>query len=228
MNISYVIKEIVQTQTGMEKSFCGGKPIIPSGMDLPICGLCGVEQTFFFQVEFPIDHFWHGFSMALFQCTSCVDANHLIPEIAVYDSNRSIPKDFLENIRLNYAIFVFKTTDGKIIESYSEKILFRNWKLHKKKPSKKNIFIDGEPIWIMEDETPFSYENQKMGFLMQIPKDHDFETKDNAPRQRKISFIRSKPGYIEESIYRLFIGNACYFFGNETPNNPRIYVLVQK
>jgi hypothetical protein len=79
-------------------SFIGGKPCLPSDKTVPVCKLCGAEQTFFYQVAFPKGHIWENTSMAVFFCTSCVDENYLIPKMiddVLLDAN--IKKGFLND-----------------------------------------------------------------------------------------------------------------------------------
>ena len=71
-----IFQSALNKQIEEDLSFVGGYPRIPSESGLPECRLCRSRQTFFFQVAFPPEHPWSGLSLAVFQCTACVDENY--------------------------------------------------------------------------------------------------------------------------------------------------------
>lgn len=107
MESSYLLKldQSNQKQNESDLSFIGGQPCIPPSIEMPVCELCGAEQTFFFQVAFPEGHVWQGLSMAVFACTSCAHEEYLIPEMLQGAlPNADIPEGFLDSYQRNFKI----------------------------------------------------------------------------------------------------------------------------
>ncbi|MBW8351616.1 hypothetical protein K0H71_19555 [Bacillus sp. IITD106] len=231
MESSYVIEvDTVDTkQNEHDLSFIGGHPRIPESIEIPICQLCGVKQTFFFQMAFPQDHFWHDFSMAVFACTSCADEEYLIPEM-LQDAlpGINIPKDFLKTYQKNFKIIIFETKEGVIRKDYIEKVQFKRWNL--KPTSEINLGqnkLGGNPQWLLDDEAPATYANSiPMFFLMQLMEGMKFEIVEDAPPQIILN-LRGQPEPSKHRYYELFLANYLYFFGTKDRSNPLVYILTQ-
>ncbi|WP_312476295.1 hypothetical protein [Neobacillus sp.] len=231
MESSYILKvdPSHQQQNESDRSFIGGYPSIAASMEIPVCQLCGAEETFFFQVDFPESHEWHDLSMAVFACTSCAHEEYLIPEM-LQDTlpGVDIPKGFLESYQRNFKIIMFETKEGILRKDYKEKVQFKRWNLT---PVSETAIsenkIGGHPNWLLEDETPSSYNSTvPMFFLMQLMEDFTFDIVLDAPPQIVIS-LRGKPEPSKHRYYELFIANQLYFFGTNNRSEPLVYILTQ-
>jgi len=101
-----------------DQSYIGGKPTLPEDWEIPLCKLCGREQTFFFQVAFPEGYEWAGSSLAVFACTSCASEDYAIPELLDVLQEAVIPDGFLETYQTNFRFFVFGTLSARIRNDY--------------------------------------------------------------------------------------------------------------
>jgi hypothetical protein len=85
--------------------------------------------------------------------------------------------------------------------------------------------IGGRPKWVLENEAPRRVANSDATFLFQLREDLEFDTVEGAPPQIDLgldgSAVPGNPGR-----YRLFLGNAIYFFGARDPSS-LVYVLTQ-
>lgn len=216
-------------QTENDVTFFGGIPRIPPNAEMPICKLCGSQQTFFFQVAFPQGHAYRGFSLAVFQCTACVDVNHFIPQMLNgILQGIDIPEGFLESYQINFRFFVFDTAQGILRKDYPEKVRFRRLKVEEidnlMLPQNK---IGGTPNWLLEDESPGTYASKtKMTFLLQLIPDCRFELLPGSPPQMELS-LQGVPKPSRLPYYQLFLGNAVYFFGTEDPRLGFVYAITQ-
>ncbi|MFK9094438.1 hypothetical protein [Bacillus salipaludis] len=231
MESSYILKmdPSNQQQNESDRSFIGGHPCVPASMEIPVCQLCGAKQTFFFQAAFPESHIWHDLSMAVFACTSCAHEEYLIPEM-LQDTlpGADIPKGFLESYQRNFKIIMFETKEGKLRKDYKEKVQFKRWNLT---PVSENAIsenkIGGQPNWLLEDESPASYNSTvPMFFLMQLMEDFTFDIVPDAHPQIIIS-LRGNPEPSKHRYYELFLANQLYFFGTNNRSEPLVYILTQ-
>lgn len=216
-------------QTFEPKSFIGGKPILPRAVDVPKCELCGVHQSFFCQVSFPDGHSWAGLTMAIFMCTSCVDEDHLIPEMLeepLYGVD--IPDGFLRRYQKNFRFVVFESALGEVKRDYVEKIVYKPLSLVPvDRPDMLGDKVGGQPNWILEDESPSTYAGKhKMCFLMQLMAETKFEIYEYAPAQMELG-LTGKPQPSPSRYYQLFNGNAVFMFGVCGHAIPLVYALTQ-
>ena len=223
--------KMADLQKREHRTYIGGKPSIPSETAIPKCRLCASEQTFYFQIAFPPDHFWNGLTLACFACTSCADETHLIPEmLKVKLKGANIPEGFLGHYQTNFSFQVFPTSESTLRDDYIEKISFKPLMMvsNISEPTEDAIQIGGEPDWLMEDESPSTYNNTaKMTFLLQIPQGYKFEINNNAPGQAELD-LSGKPVPSDNKYYELFIGNAVYLFGTEPLDiGHLVYALTQ-
>ncbi|MBI3560525.1 MAG: hypothetical protein HY080_02245 [Gammaproteobacteria bacterium] len=219
--------------TGFQKeeqsSFIGGKPSLPQETDIPLCKLCGAEQTFYLQIAFPDKHVWTGLTLAVFSCTTCVDENHLIPEMLNSSLNGAdIPLHFLNEYQKNFRLLVFETSRGKLRRDYSEKILYKPLYLRPLgNPSVVGNKVGGIPNWLLDDEAPRTYAiEHEMFFLLQLSSDTKFDILDSAPSQVELG-LRGYPESSPNRYYQLFNGNEIYMFGVLGTEKPLVYVLTQ-
>lgn len=211
------------------ETFIGGHPKLPADDALPICSLCGALQSFFLQVAFPHGHYWDGLSMAVFACTSCVDENYLIPEMLQARLYLAvIPDGFLDTYQRNFRLLVFETGSGVVRRDYSERVRFQALRVVEAEAPEEghSIRLGGASEWILEDESPESYQGVPMFFLLQIPPDFHFGLVPGAPRQIELS-LAGTPEESPNDYYLLFNGNAIYLFGTRSGLEPKIYVITQ-
>ena len=202
---------------------------MPADLELPICGLCGAGQTFFFQVTFPPDHFWADLTMAVFACTSCAQRGHFIPEMLQGELRGfDIPATFLDAYQRNFRTLVFESCNGVVRNDYVEEVRFRPWKLVRVPDLRtEGTKVGGEPVWLLEDETPGTYGGaEPMGFLMQLQEEYEFDRLPGAPPQATLD-LRGRVKDATEPFYSLFLGNRLYFFGTRNRQEPRVYMLTQ-
>lgn len=231
MESSYSLKmdQSHQQQKDSDLSFLGGFPRIPASTEIPICQLCGAEQTFFFQVAFPEGHTWQHLSMAVFACTSCAHEEYLIPEM-LDDSllDVDIPEGFLDSYQRNFRIIVFETKEGLVRKEYTEKVQFKRWNLKQtaKNDTSENK-IGGHPSWLLDDETPATYNSTvPMFFLMQLLEDFKFDIVQGTPPQIIIG-LRGNSEPSKHNYYELFLANNLYFFGTKNRTEPLVYIVTQ-
>jgi hypothetical protein len=211
-----------------DTSFVGGVPRIPSRLAIPQCGLCGAEETFFFQLAFPADHEWGELSVAVFHCTSCPTKDSTIPPMVKPPlKGAPLPAAFLVDYQINFHFPVFLTTTGRIRTSYRERIRFKRWTLVQTADSASIISkVGGEPVWLLEDESPGLYADRSpMVFLFQLEEGLVFETIAGAPPQAS---PYTWPGERPNPFYRFCNGNEVYAFGTQDRTNPLVYVLTQR
>ena len=224
-----IITGNVGIQSGKENSYFGGTPKLPQDTVLPLCRLCNVGQTFFFQIMFPERHEWFGHSIAVFSCTSCADENRLIPRMPNGRLLGAIlSQKFFDKYETNFKFIVFKTCEAVLRTKYGEKIKFKNIKLHESTcDHASNSRVGGKPEWYLSDESPGKYESStEMIFLFQLAQDTQFEILKTAPRQTEVSFF-DEPEVSPNNYYELFIANELYFFGVNDKLNPYVYVVTQ-
>lgn len=226
MNLKLDIERQIQSD---QTSFIGGKPRLPKNEIIPHCKLCGAEQTFFFQMAFTDSMLWNGNSMAIFACTSCQSDDYLIPKmLSSVLKDADIPEGFLSEYQKNFAIIIFPTEDGEIVESYQERIKFGSITKSPGGELGSFGFIGQKPIWVMSDETPATYAGKaNMGFLFQISEEYEFLIHGGVKGQIECDFFaENKLQESQDGFYTLFLGNSLYFFGTE--DGPKLtYILTQ-
>jgi hypothetical protein len=210
-----------------QRSYIGGKPSLPPRVKVPVCGLCGQDQTFMFQVAFPSGAEWNGRTLSCFSCTRCADRRFLIP-VMLEDQRRgfNIPAQFLKSYGINFTFLVFPTDKAVIAHDYTEQVSFSA--LQMKRGSKPGDFgkIGGVPDWILEDESPATYNSKiPMLFLLELKPSLLFPMAEGALPQVKLNlFGHPAPSRLDH--YKLFLGNAIYFFGTSR-GKPIVYAVTQ-
>lgn len=211
-----------------EESFIGGLPIMPEDVAIPNCLLCGAQQTFFFQISFPDEHFWEGKTMVFFSCTSCAKKGYFIPKMLEGQLRDAvIPKLFLDDYQINFRTIIYDTSSGSMRYDYQEKIKYRKILLKKiDDPNLKKNKVGGSPNWFLEDESPSTLDDgTPMFFLMQFLEEYRFEINPSAPGQAVLGFDKEVE-YSDNNYYELFLGNNIYFFGTHY-GQPQVYVFTQ-
>lgn len=210
-------------------SFIGGKPMLPPGLDVPTCGLCGAVQTFYFQVALPVEHALGGLTLCVFACTSCADQDHLIPEMLSGPlRNADIPLGFLDDYQTNFRALLFATSTGETQSGYREVIKYAPIELVPiTEEGYRGSKVGGAPDWLLDDETPRSYaETQELVFIMQLKEGTTFQVADLAPGQMELD-LRGRPSIRSDRIYTLFNSNEIFVFGVNDRNHPGVYILTQ-
>lgn len=202
-------------------SFLGGRPFLPVSTGIPTCALCSARMCFFFQVALPVGHLWHGALVAVFICVSCCSEDTLIPEmLSVALKGAEIPQGFLARYQTNFRIVVSDVKSARLRSDYEPLIQqslidVPSWR------------IGAEPLWLVDDETPGSYESfGRPVFLFQVPPGTAFPKLSGAPPQKTLDLAGN---VVDENrpSYELFLGNAIYFFGFGEASAERIYVVAQ-
>lgn len=207
------------SKPGIESlSFVGGQPVLPESERIPTCGLCGAEQSFFFQIAFPSGHAWSGSSLAMFACTACSDEDHFIPEMVEGALNgAAVPSSFLREYQTNFRFLVFPTSAGVERKDYKAKVKYKRIDL-KSVDDGARVWnkVGGSPVWLMEDESPATIDGkERLVFLLQLEPQLQFELEKDAPGQMEYNMLWGKAEPRRERYYQLFIGNAIYLFGSE-------------
>ena len=210
-------------------SFIGGIPYLPNNIEIPKCKLCQCEQTFFFQITFPEVHKWFGKTFAVFNCTSCVEEDFLIPEMLDNELyNINIPEGFLESYQKNFSFIVFETKLGIQKCDYMEKIKYQPIFISSH-DEENTLFgkMSKNPDWLLEDESPSKYDGlYNMSFLFQLNHSIEFYIIETAPRQVELD-LAGNPCDSPYEYYQLFLGSEIYFFGVENYKSPLVYAITQ-
>jgi hypothetical protein len=226
-------------QTHEHASFVGGRPRLPVSFPLPLCGLCGERQTFFFQVAFPADHVWSGRTLAVFQCTCCIDDEHLAPLIrrSLFPAMKNnyllpgddIPDHALERIQTRWRFLAFPTAGAVPRAEYREKIRFRPIWLKPFADPKSTIRskVGPTPGWVAAASDPGLYMGKPLSFLMQWGMFFKFDLLPDAPPPFDPLMDRI-PELKEIRHYDLIIGKQLYFFGNQVDSSLHVYLCSQR
>jgi hypothetical protein len=229
---SYLLKvnELSESQSPVDDSFLGGKPKLPPGEKIPVCKLCGSEQSFMFQVAMPKCCSWKGMSLAVFACTSCAARGHFIPEMLSGPLHGAeIPEGFLERYQVNFRFLVFETALATIHEGYVERVKFKRVNLESvADPNMDFHKVGGNPTWVLEDESPKSYGKKiPMFFILQLLPGFQFEINPGAPRQVEMALDGTTTEASPFDYHELFIGNAIYLFGTDDRTQHFVYAITQ-
>ena len=157
----------------------------------------------------------------------CADDRFLIPEM-LDDQRRgcNIPAGFLDSYERNFAFLVFSTADLRVVDNYHEHVAF--FALHMQRDSAPRDFgkIGGAPSWILDDESPATYDSTvPMVFLMELMPALHFTKVQGAPPQVELDLL-GRPSLSPLEYYQLFLGNATYLFGTSV-GVPRVYAITQ-
>lgn len=210
-----------------QQSYIGGRPSLPPGTTLPVCRLCGQPQTFMFQVAFPSEADWSGKTLSCFACMRCADERFLIPEMLDdHCQGCNIPASFLTSYERNFAFLAFPTDDARIVEDYDEQVAF--FALEGESDSASGVFgkIGGVPNWVLDDESPATYNSTTpMVFLLELMPGIQFTKVEGALPQTELDIFGSpSPSPLE--YYQLFLGNAIYLFGTSVGDS-LVYAVTQ-
>lgn len=157
----------------------------------------------------------------MFMCVSCCSEDSLIPEmLSVALKGAEIPPGFLARYQTNFRIVVSDIRSAQLRSDYDPLIQqslidVPSWR------------IGADPLWLVDDETPGSYESfRHPAFLFQVPLGTTFPKLSGAPSQKTLDIAgnvvdKDCPGY------ELFLGNAIYFFGFGEPSAEHTYVATQ-
>ena len=211
----------MSTENAAVLSFIGGRPFLPPEAEIPACAVCSAHMCFFFQIAFPVGHAWEGSLLGMFHCVSCSSESTLVPAMLSGPlRSAEIPQGFLTAYQTNFRIVVADVTSTKVRTDYAPliehtRISLASWRVGRR------------PKWLLEDETPGSYESHnEPTFLFQVPQGMTFPTRPGAPLQKTID-LEGQVVDDDRPYYELFLGNAIYAFGFGTPSAERVYVVTQ-
>ena len=202
-------------------SYLGGRPFLARDAGIPTCAVCSAPMCFFFQVALPAGHPWREKILAMFHCVSCCSDGTLIPKmLTVPLKGADLPSGSLARDQTNFRIVVSDVATVSYRGDYDPPIQYSPispaaWR------------VGAEPQWLLDDETPGSYESfAEPVFLFQVPGGMAFPRRPGAPPQKTLD-LRGHVVDSELPHYELFLGNAIYLFGFGTPASERIVVLTQ-
>jgi hypothetical protein len=230
----YIVHNISQeNQKSDIFSYVGGKPMLPSGVNIPLYESTGNRMTFFFQFCFPEDHKWSDKIVSVFCVTDYASEETLLPKLPDPLKGASLTRNFFDNYYSFFRFFVFSKRNSKIVEDYLPIIEFHELKTSNGIDDTEILFgeIDKEPNWILEDESPGDFEGETSQpiFLFQTKVDYEFQKLPNAPRQRVIDYGSSVSAHTDSyaETYSLFVANELYFFGIQDGAENEIYLVPQ-
>jgi hypothetical protein len=199
-------REATDNQPEDADTFQGGYPKLPEGTTRPTCSKCQADLTFFFQVAFPATHPWREHSIE--------------GQLAAAE----IPDDFLGRYATNFRTIVFETKAGRVQRLYPARVQFAML-VPCERPKTALAQVGGNPVWVLENESPIKVAGSSAAFLFQLRQGLEFQTVDGAPPQMDVALDGSlqprSPGK-----YQLFLANEVYFFGPTEPNS-LVYILTQ-
>lgn len=208
-------------------SYIGGQPILPSNIDLPLCPN-GKPMTFFFTLQFPRNHRWHGYRISFFSATDDFDENHTIPEMLHSGTKGAvIPDSFLRHYQKYFKVFLFEDGDSLILENYEQRIIKEN--LEFSDIAGTNVFgwAGEKPQWILDDEAPLSYEGLSLDFLFQIKGEQVFKITDLSPPQIEMDIFGGAKDRVKRD-YTFFNQNETFFFGCKSKSaDNRVFIVTQ-
>ncbi len=213
----------IATETGYDcgqLSYIGGRPYLPSGTEIPMCAVCSARMCFFFQVALSAGHHWQHTILAMFHCISCCSEDALIPEmLTVPLKGAEIPLEFLTHYQTNFRIIIGDIATASYRNDYDPLIEYipinsSTWR------------VGAKPQWLLDDETPGSYEALEATFLFQVPSGLIFPKCSGAPAQKTLN-LEGQIVDAQQRHYELFLGNAVYFFGFGSPASEHTYILTQ-
>jgi hypothetical protein len=235
---AYLLESIREEQRPEDTTFIGGVPRLPAEVTLPHCAFCGALQSFIFQVAFPADHVWVGYTLAFFYCTACEypDDEIIIPMFFKREGETlDIPADFLEEYQMNFRVLVFPTEQGQLRQDYEPRVRFSRWDMlpvadaspEPEKPHPPFLAkVGGQPFWYRSDNAPTTFAGAvPMHFLMQVEL-RSVNIVPDAPPQMYTNMYREWVQY--EGKYSLFLGSGIYFFGTPEPDQRLVYIAIQK
>lgn len=217
-------------QLDSHKSFVGGYPNIPLNMSLPKCSLCDNDMTFFFQVAFPENYFWGGYSLALFACTSCAQRGHFIP-IWPEPMTTVIPEGFLniDRYQTNFRILTFETSKASLRSDYVPRVKFFSWMFKNASNAveyKTKLYGDLPKRIAEQYLIPREYESNELKLVLSIAPNQTYDIYETAPRQKVFQYAPHLPDTRAEENYLLFLANGLYFFATDIKEADKIFIYA--
>jgi hypothetical protein len=212
--------------------YLGGKPVLPPGIDIPLCKCCGARQTFFFHLKLASIQKFSTKALSVFACTACSTPENLIPEMPPAPlKGAAISSEYLTRYQTNFRALVFEAGEGVVVDSYEETILYREIELDAEGILRVDYErigkMGGAPVWLIGNETPGLCDGKyKFQFLFQIYEGCEFKTKLSAPRQIGLG-LSGEPEPSGDPYYEIFIGDAFYAFGVNVNNESLMYFIPQ-
>ncbi|MCU7251612.1 hypothetical protein [Pseudomonas koreensis] len=216
---------IIKTNTETD-SYIGGLPVVPKGTSLPKSE-SGIPLTFFFTVKLPKNHKFFGYTLSFFSATGEFDENLSIPEMITTElKNAIIPSGFLKQYQKLFKVFFFKSETATTLEEVSN-IKLQHLDFSDQETGDVFGWAGTSPKWVLEDESPSSYEGQPISFLLQVKNEQTFEILDTAPPQKEINIFGGEKDRKKRN-YFFFNENEVFFFGrpSEKPDD-NVYIITQ-
>ena len=224
--------DLGERQDGSERSYIGGLPMLPIGLEVPIFDKTSTQMTFFFQIELPPHHHWAGHIVSVFAATDFIDDDSHIPKLPQPLAGAALDRAFFEDYESFFRLFVFSSDAARMAAAYTEKVAFRRLRMSEDVPHGASVFghMDAAPAWVLDDESPGSFDGRTdlLHFLFQTHSDYAFATVAGAPREKKPDYTRPAGSLVDSctSDYTLFVSDELFFFGIDG-DTMRIYVVPQ-
>jgi len=220
-----------QEQNIKENSFIGGVPKLPKEFEIPLTKETQTQMTFFFQYEFPIGHIYEGFILSMFASTDFSNDDFTIPEMLEDElKGINVPEGFLDKYQRYFKMFLYENKEYELREDYNQKLVYKKLITSNEIEENSVFFAEAhkKPNWILEDESPSTYnKTEPFYFLFQIKEGYRFIKRDDAPLQQEMGGedgLTLCDSFSER--YDLFNNNEIYFFGTNNTHK-KIYIITQ-
>lgn len=218
----FIIKTQMETN-----SYIGGNPIVPLGFAHPK-SKSNIELTFFFTIQFPTTHKFSGYTLSFFSATDEFDEYLTIPKILNSVLRGAvIPNGFLRDYQELFKVYLFKNETAEKLEIKTPGIKKQHLAFSTNEEGDMFGWAGCSPKWLLDDETPSTYEGRGINFIFQVRNDQAFEILDAAPPQKEMNIFGGTKDR-KNRDYVFFNQNESYFFGQpskEADNN--VYIITQ-
>ncbi|HEY1083310.1 MAG TPA: hypothetical protein VGE29_13670 [Prosthecobacter sp.] len=215
-------------------SHVGGR-LAAGSQEPPLCQHCRAEMPLFFQVEWTPGSHDTKRQLAVSACVSCTGEDRIIPTMPKdHRKGCSVSSSFLKSSQTNFRLVITDVNSRPVPAKPAPEesaILPKRLEAdhHGVLRCDGRVFgrLGGKPEWIMEDETPGLCDQQEpFAFVCQIDSGWLFETRPKAAPQITLD-LAGNPAPSRRPGYRLFNGNAAYFFATTVDGQPMAYVITQ-
>ncbi|HZM81335.1 MAG TPA: hypothetical protein VFC19_36885 [Candidatus Limnocylindrales bacterium] len=199
----YLIEPADPAQDSIRNTI-GGRPILPAGMDWPVCH-CGLGMIFFFQLDIPDDVAdFGGDHLLVFQCPKHNDACFPPP-------TPRLPARYWDQPPPPNQLPFWRIILGRGGEAHPDAdphlrprplALCRSAEMPDQRGKGMRAFkLSGVPSWAQDPERYQCACGTDLKFLCQVPEDFEFET---------LAGQEEQPGWYSADNYALFLGNEIY------------------
>jgi hypothetical protein len=207
--------------------FIGGSPLLPKGFALPRSELTRAEMAFMFQIFFPPTHALAGKTLALFFAIDDVTEDLIIPPLSCGELSRIIVTDGeLTAQQALHGALLFDVAEVERAAHVRSPVEHKPLVAATGAAEETAFGVLAEyPSWIVEDETPGNFDSvHRPVFCFQTLEYLALPRQAGAPEQVELDIFGNKSAS-EEQFYKMFAGNAAYYFAY--PGQQKVAVVVQ-